>query len=152
MQTLSLASDRRMQVKLCESAGGGLVAVKLCRCTFLDPQAAHAQRGGRRGSIRRNDRLEALKKEISIMKRLDHPNIVKLHYILEDTVKGKVCSSSGAAVESTCLLSCVCIQMFMVMDFVEGGSVTQSMTGEDGAIHPLSEETTRKQVLCPLHL
>ena len=81
-----------MQVKLCESAGGGLVAVKICRCSFYDPQAANAQRGGRRGSLRRNDRLEALKKEISIMKRLDHPNIVKLHYILEDTVKGKVCN------------------------------------------------------------
>ena len=79
-----------MQVKLCESAGGGLVAVKICRCSFLDSQAANAQRGGRRGSLRRNDRLEALKKEISVMKRLNHPHIVKLHYILEDTVKGKV--------------------------------------------------------------
>ena len=88
--TLSRASDHEMQVKLCESAGGGLVAVKICRCSFLDSQAANAQRGGRRGSLRRNDRLEALKKEISIMKRLNHPHIVKLHYILEDTVKGKV--------------------------------------------------------------
>ena len=40
--------------------------------------------------------------------------------------------------------------MFMVMDFVEGGSVTQSMTGEDGALKPLSEETTRKQVICSI--
>jgi serine/threonine protein kinase len=86
-----------MQVKLCESAGGGLVAVKICRCTFLDAQAAHAQRGGRRGSLRRNDKLEALKKEISIMKRLDHPNIVKLHYILEDSIKGKVSAATDAA-------------------------------------------------------
>jgi hypothetical protein len=35
-------------------------------------------------------------------------------------------------------------QMYMVMDYVEGGSVTQQMTGEDGALHSLSEETTRK--------
>ena len=39
----------------------------------------------------------------------------------------------------------------MVMDFVEGGSVTQSMTGEDGSVQPLTEEATRKQVIgsCP---
>ncbi len=35
----------------------------------------------------------------------------------------------------------------MVMDFVEGGSVTQSMTGEDGTVQPLAEETARKQVM-----
>ena len=81
----------RTQVKLCQNAGGVLFAVKICRCGFPSPAAANA---GRRGALRRNslanDRLEALKKEISIMKRLDHPNIVKLHYILEDSAKGKV--------------------------------------------------------------
>jgi serine/threonine protein kinase len=65
--------------------------VKICRCSFANFNSAGAVR---RGAVRRRslvkDRLEALKQEISIMKRLDHPNIVKLHYILEDTVKGKV--------------------------------------------------------------
>jgi serine/threonine protein kinase len=36
------------------------------------------------------ERFESLQKEISIMKRLDHPNVVKLHYVLENTTKGKV--------------------------------------------------------------
>jgi serine/threonine protein kinase len=77
-----------LQVKLCENAGGVLFAVKICRCSF----AKTAQLGGRRGSLRpqASNSLHALKKEISIMKRLDHPNIVKLHYILEDHVKCKV--------------------------------------------------------------
>jgi serine/threonine protein kinase len=90
-------------VKLCENAAGALFAVKICRCSF----AQIAQRGGRRGSLRPQavDSLEALKKEISIMKRLDHPNIVKLHYILEDHVKCKVLYAPPLR-SSTTLLHC----------------------------------------------
>jgi hypothetical protein len=34
--------------------------------------------------------------------------------------------------------------MYMVMDYVEGGSVAQKMTGEDGVVRSLSEQTARK--------
>jgi len=92
----SFSFDLPGQVKLCESASGGLFAVKICRCSFFGTQTQRnvvpGGRGARRMSISGQDKLEALKKEISIMKRLDHPNIVKLHHVLEDTVKGKVCS------------------------------------------------------------
>jgi aminoglycoside phosphotransferase (APT) family kinase protein len=36
------------------------------------------------------------------------------------------------------------MQMFMIMDYVQGGSVTQKMMGEDTALHALSEDTVRK--------
>ncbi len=37
------------------------------------------------------------------------------------------------------------MQMFMIMDYVQGGSVTQKMTSEeDTALHALSEDTVRK--------
>ncbi len=36
------------------------------------------------------------------------------------------------------------MQMFMIMDYVQGGSVTQKMTSEDAALHALSEDTVRK--------
>ena len=78
------------------------------------------------------------------MKRLEHPNIVKLHYILEDTVKGKVRPAHRLHFWSISKGFIPVLQMYMVMDYVEGGSVAQKMTGDDGVVRSLSEETARK--------
>ena len=42
-------------------------------------------------------------------------------------------------------------QMYMVMDYVEGGSVSQRMTDASGQLRALDEDTTRKYVVSPLH-
>jgi serine/threonine protein kinase len=39
------------------------------------------------------------------------------------------------------------LQIYLVMDYVEGGSVTQSMTDDNGVLHPLNEEITRTYVI-----
>jgi serine/threonine protein kinase len=133
-------------VKLCENAAGALFAVKICRCSF----AQIAQRGGRRGSLRPQaaNSLEALKKEISIMKRLDHPNIVKLHYILEDHVKCKVLRAPPLQLNAPPTRTRA--QMYMVMDYVEGGSVAHLMTDASGQLRALDEDTARKYVAAAL--
>ena len=146
----SFSFDNPGQVKLCESASGGLFAVKICRCSFF---GSHTQRnvvpggrGARRMSISGQDKLEALKKEISIMKRLDHPNIVKLHHVLEDTEKGRVCRCNPRifiAIHSVSIFLLTSMQMYLVMDYVAGGSVTDSMIDANGMLQSLDEATTR---------
>ena len=131
------------QVKLCESTSGGLFAVKICRCSFL---GSSTRAGARRMSTSGQDKLQALKKEISIMKRLDHPNIVKLHHVLEDTEKGRVCRCNPRILVTMHSLSIVLltsVQMYLVMDYVAGGSVTDSMTDANGLLRSLDEATTR---------
>jgi hypothetical protein len=41
-------------------------------------------------------------------------------------------------------------QMYMVMDYVEGGSVAHRMTDASGQLRALDEDTTRKYVAAPL--
>lgn len=34
--------------------------------------------------------MDAIKKEIAVMKKLDHPNVIRLHEILDDEEKDKL--------------------------------------------------------------
>ena len=34
--------------------------------------------------------METIKKEIAVMKKLDHPNVIRLHEILDDEEKDKL--------------------------------------------------------------
>lgn len=36
------------------------------------------------------DPINDIKKEIAIMKKLDHPNVIKLHEVIEDVAKEKL--------------------------------------------------------------
>mmetsp|Transcript_19202 Transcript_19202/g.28341 ORF Transcript_19202/g.28341 Transcript_19202/m.28341 type:complete len:435 (+) Transcript_19202:161-1465(+) len=69
-------------VKLCKSADGGeLVAVKILEKSQLRKQI---DLGAFPGELMKADGLSKLKKEIAIMKKLKHPNVVQLKEIIDD--------------------------------------------------------------------
>ena len=70
-----------------------------------------------RGGI--SDDWETTKKEIAIMKKLHHPNIVKLHEVIDDEENDN---------------------LFLVLDWVERGAVMKGVSVQD----PLSEDLSRK--------
>lgn len=69
------------------------------------------------------NRMSALRNEIAIMKLLDHPNIVRLHEIIDDNDTGS---------------------LYLVMDYVEGGPIMSDKDVSTGNAVPIPEPLARK--------
>mmetsp|Transcript_11325 Transcript_11325/g.18954 ORF Transcript_11325/g.18954 Transcript_11325/m.18954 type:complete len:440 (+) Transcript_11325:138-1457(+) len=92
------------------SAFDKVVAIKVLRRSLL-----RRKRIGQHGSA-----LESVAREIAVMKKLEHPNCVKLFEVIDDPQHD---------------------ELFLVMEFLEGGELS-NMTRE----RPLSEEVARSVV------
>jgi serine/threonine protein kinase len=68
------------------------------------------------------DHWENVKREIAIMKKLQHPNIVHLYEVIDDEEDDK---------------------LYLVLEYVEGGTVMPSVALK-GASQPLPEAVSRK--------
>ncbi|KPA86171.1 putative Protein kinase domain [Leptomonas pyrrhocoris] len=67
-------------------------------------------------------RRTAIQREIAVMKRLKHPNMVRLHEVLGNTKSGK---------------------LYLVLQYISGGTIAKKLTGT--SIQPIEEETLKLQ-------
>lgn len=108
------------KVKLCVNFDNGReYAIKICRRSILRTRKVNNN----------EDALNALKREIAIMKKLKHPNIVRLHEVIDDEE---------------------CDNMFIVMEFIEKGPVLRIDENGNAKSGPCSATRARvylKQVL-----
>jgi serine/threonine protein kinase len=71
------------------------------------------------GRGKMSDQWENVKREIAIMKQLDHPNIVRLHEVLDDDRSEK---------------------LYLALEYVEGGALSD---GEELETQPIPEDQAR---------
>lgn len=93
------------KVKKCRTPDGGIFATKQLKKSMLK-----RKRYGRFGNA-----LQNVQKEIAIWKKLRHPNVVRLHEVMDDPEHDKI---------------------YLVNDFVEGGAVMPDQLHCD----PMAEE------------
>jgi len=94
------------QVKLV-SLENELFACKVYNKALLGKQSMKARRSSR--GVKPMDPLENVRKEIAVMKKMDHPNIVKLYEVIDDPTADKI---------------------YMIIEFVGGGLVMNIDDGE----------------------
>ena len=122
-----LGRGRFGKVRLCERADGELFALK----TFRKPALARQRQWDADAGVFRTA-LENVQTEIDIMRRLRHPNIVRLHDVIDDLSRDK---------------------LHIVIDYVPGGPVVSPAHSGGGVWTPLCELTARgvlRDVLCGL--
>ncbi len=97
--------------KVIDSMTGNVYAIKSIKYNESDAMSQH------------RNRMSALRNEIAIMKLLDHPNIVRLHEIIDDNDIGS---------------------LYLVMDYVEGGPIMSDKDVSVGNVSPIPEILARK--------
>lgn len=89
------------KVKLCSSSGMQY-AIKIYSKSLLKRKKDYVKNAF--GRLEASTALQAVVKELEIMKRLDHPNVIRVHEILEDESSEK---------------------LYMVIDYCEKGSIME---------------------------
>ena len=90
-----LGRGRSAKVRLCERVDGELFAMKIFQKSLLRRQRQWDEDSGEYRNA-----LEAVAREIAILKKLRHPHVVRLHEVIDDPVKDK---------------------LYLILDYVPGG-------------------------------
>lgn len=108
-----------------------LVAIKIFKKSILRKQKELVQTPG--GSFLYKDALQDVFREVAIMKKLNHPNALRLFEVVDDVQADKFYMSSSLS------NACVVFKFILVLEYAEGGQIIE-WDADSAEFYPLITE------------